>query len=132
MTLHELENTYPNGFHDSELVSVSVDFPTRTCWIELDIDCNDPDPNVFTRVKIKLSGLCLFIFEEPDAHDWMLAGNPIWTSGSETTAQLLPDLDRYQINAPPNSFFYSFFLHEPNCFLHLAATDAQLELALAK
>jgi hypothetical protein len=132
MTLQELENTYPNGFHDSELVSVSVDFPARTCCIELDVDCGDPDPNVYTRTRVKLSGLSLFIFEPLDAQSGMFSGTSLWVDGHETTLKLLPDLEQYRTSAPANSFFYSFFLREWNCFLHLGATDARLTPASAE
>ena len=54
MTIEELEETLPNGFHDSQIVSISVNFLVGTCCIELDVDHDDPDPDVFKRMKLQL------------------------------------------------------------------------------
>ncbi len=47
MTIEELEDTLPNGFHDSCLVSVSVDFLTAACvwflmWILITLTLSRP------------------------------------------------------------------------------------------
>jgi hypothetical protein len=129
VTIEELENEFPNGFHDAHLVGMAVDFPAKSLRIELDVDCDDPDPNVYTRIKFRLTGLSLFIVEPPYLRIPLSYGDTIWTSGNETSDKMLPGLETYRKNTPAGSFFYSFFLNHWNCFVHVAATNAELESA---
>lgn len=131
MTIEELENTLPNGFHDSYLVSVAVDFISGTCSIYLDVDFDDPEQPalpapVFRRMKLHLTGLRLFIFEPPDVRIPFSGGETVWASGYSTTEKILPNLESYRKTAPSGTFFYSFFLSYYNSFIHLAATEAEL------
>jgi len=126
MTMDELEDTLPNGFHDSFLVSASVDYPAATACLEIDVDADDPDPEVFQRVKLKLKGLCLFIIDPPDLSQNFSFGDTEWINGDVTTEALLPKLEMYRQSVPAGSFFYSFFLRNWNSFIHVAAQDAEL------
>jgi hypothetical protein len=127
MTIAELEDKLPNGFHDSYLVSVSADFASATCCLEIDVDYDDPDPNVFRRMRLRLRGLSFIAMEPPDPKDSLPVKDTICISGGPTTEKMLPDLGVYCKSAPPGTFFYSFFLRDRNAFIHLAATDASLE-----
>ncbi|MGO8795925.1 MAG: hypothetical protein ACLQLC_13975 [Candidatus Sulfotelmatobacter sp.] len=130
MTIPELENKLPNGFHDSFLVSLTANFTAGTACIELDVDHDDPDPEAFRRMTLRLKGLSLFVVDQPDVRSALSFGRTIWVSGHETDEKMMPNLEAYRKNAPAGSFFYSFFLHHWNCFIHLAATDAELDPAL--
>jgi hypothetical protein len=127
VTIEELENKYPNGFHDAHLVAVTVDFPSGAASFELDIDCDDPDPNVYTRIKFRLTGPFLFIVDPPDTRISLSYGDTIEASGYKTSDEMLANLESYRKNAPPRSFFYSFFMTHWNCFIHVGATNAELE-----
>jgi hypothetical protein len=129
MTIEELENQLPNGFHDSQLVSLSANLSAGTCCLELDVDYDDPDPDTFRRMKLRLGGVSLLVVEPPSLGGSLLPKDSIWTSGCITSEKILPNLGSYQKNAPPGTFFYSFFLHELNCYLHLGAKEATLENA---
>jgi hypothetical protein len=129
VTIEELENKFPNGFHDAHLVSMTVDFPAESLRIELDVDCDDPDPNVYTRIKFRLTGLSLFIVDPPDLKISLSYGDTIETSGYQTSDKMLSNLETYRKNVPAGSFFYSFYLTHWNCFIHVAATEAELESA---
>jgi hypothetical protein len=127
MTIEELERQLPNGFHDSQLVSLSTNFWAGSCCLELDVDYDDPDPDTFRRMKLQLSGVSLLVLEPPQAKGLLLPKDSIWASGYVTSERVLPNLESYRISAPPGTFFYSFFLHELNCFIRLGAKDASLE-----
>jgi len=124
VTIEELEDKFPNGFHDSHLVGMAVDFPSASARIELDVDCDDPDP---TRIKFRLTGVSLFIVDPPDPRISLSYEDTIWMSGYETSDEILQGFSTYRKNVPPGSFFYSFFLYHWNCFVHFAATNAELE-----
>ena len=129
MTIAELEDRLPNGFHDSYLVSISADFASATCCLEIDVDYDDPNPNVFRRMRLQLRGISFIAMEPPDPKDSLPVEGAIWISGDPTSEKVLPDLKWYRKSAPPGAFFYSFFLRDRNAFIHLAATDASLEHA---
>ena len=125
MTIQELEHTLPNGFHDSFLVGMEVDFVAGTCTLVLEVDYDGPEPEVFRRMKLQLRGLCLFIIDPPDRRYPFSTGR-IQTCGDTTSEQMLPNLESYRKSAPPGAFFYSFYLTYYNCFIHFAATGAEL------
>jgi hypothetical protein len=127
MTIEELENNLPNGFHDSYLIDLRVDFCAATCCIELDVDRDDPGPNSFKRIKLKISGLAMFVMAPPLTQETLLFGESIWISGYATSPEMFADLERYRQRVPAESFFYSFFLHHYNCYIHLAAKEAAME-----
>lgn len=106
---------------------MSVDFPAASVLIEMNLDIDDPNPEAYTRIEFRLTGLSLFIVEPPDVRVSLSCGDTMWTSGCKTSEQILPNLGSYQNNAPAGSFFYSFFLNYWNCFVHVAATNAELE-----
>jgi hypothetical protein len=127
VTIKELEHKFPNGFHDSLLIGITVDFVSGSARIELDVDCDDPDPNIYTRIKLRLTGLSLFVVDPPDVRIPFSYSDSIDTSGYETSDDRLPSLSSYREHAPAGSFFYSFFLPHWNCSVHVAATNAELE-----
>jgi hypothetical protein len=127
VTIEELESRFPNGFHDAQLVGMKVDFAASSVCFELDVDCDDPDPNVITRIKFRLTGLSLFIVEPPDPRIALAYGDTIEASGYDTSDKMLSGFETYRKNVPAGSFFYSFFLSHWNCFIHVAATNAELE-----
>ena len=128
-TIEALENDLPNGFHDSQLVSICTDFLAGTCCLELDIDYDDPDPDTFRRMKLVLGAVSLLIIESPGPGGCLLPQDSIWVSGCVTSEEVLPDLASYRKSAPPGTFFYSFFLHPLNCYIHIGAKQATLEEA---
>jgi hypothetical protein len=126
MTIEELEDKLPNGFHDSFLVRFDVDLAAATCMMELDIDDDDPEPEVFRRMQLWVKGLSIIIVEPPAAQGPLKLGHREWTEGVVTTSNELPNLESYRNRVPSRTFFYSFLLRELDCFIHLAGTDAEL------
>jgi hypothetical protein len=126
MTIEELEDKLPNGFHDSYLVRFDVDLAAATCMMELDVDYDDPDPEVLRRMQLWVKGLSIIIVEPPAAHTPLKLGDREWTEGVVTTTNELPNLESYRKRVPPGTFFYTFVLRDLDCFIHLAATDAEL------
>ena len=61
----------------------------------------------------------------PEKFNQLLSlGEKIGTSGNVSSEKMLPNLDVYGSDAPPGSFFYSFYLDHLNTFIHVAATEA--------
>ncbi|MBZ5571308.1 MAG: hypothetical protein LAO09_05450 [Acidobacteriia bacterium] len=127
MTISELEDKLPNGFHDSYIVSVAMDFLAGTCRIELDVDYDDPDPDTLRRMKLQLKDVHLIALGPQDPSSSFSPAGTVWVDGSATTEEIFPNLESYRKNAPQGTFFYSFFLRDANTYMHLAAKEALFE-----
>jgi hypothetical protein len=126
MTIEELEQQLPNGFHDSFLIAFRVDFATGSAFIELDLDFDDPGPNMFRRKTLRLDGLSMFVVEPRDLSSSPSTGGRMWLDGCTSSEQIFPKLQSYKGSSTRGTFFYSFFLREWNSFIHIAATNAEL------
>jgi hypothetical protein len=72
VNIEELDRTLPNGFHDSCLRHVTVDYEAQTASLALDIWIGDVDapPGAererLRTARLELLGLEYFIVEAPD------------------------------------------------------------------
>src|SRR5580704_6466135 len=62
MTLRELEDTLPNGFHDAQIGSIAVDFLTASATLRLKILTSLPDTEketgvLYREIAVQLKGL---------------------------------------------------------------------------
>jgi hypothetical protein len=135
MTLDEIARTLPNGFHDSEIRGVTVNYERRIAEIEMTLDYTSPDgpvPWPPTRdAKVVLRGLKYLAIEPPAHHypfddaralDVSDAYNSIGTDASGRRL-VSPEL----LAAPPHqAFATSFFVNDWNSFIHVAADEAEL------
>ncbi len=124
MTIEELEDTLPSGFHDARLRRIDVNFAQATCVLDLEVDFGDFDK----LVRVFVTGVILCVLEPEDIRTFgsRLEGSRV--DGFPTTERMWPSLNDYRSMAPANAFFYSFFLNANNSFLHLAGTGAKLDI----
>ena len=127
MTLEEIEQSLPSGFHDSSIFSVRLDYVQRTAELDLEIwvaGSDDEDIEQYSRATLYISGLIYFVIEPPGppntSHD-----APTLVDGSsselERDAQLPKPL-------PAGAFKYWFFVSSWNSFIHIAALTAELKV----
>jgi hypothetical protein len=127
MTLEELELKLPNGFHDVLLTSITRSYSDGTCVLDLQVDDeSETGEEVLLTFKVLLTGLSFMVMEAPDANRRFGEVGAERISGFETTERYLSSLEALRVKTPPGSFFYSFFMDDLNCSLHVAATDAKL------
>jgi hypothetical protein len=126
MTIEELERRLPDGFHDIYLLRFAVDLTLNTCAFDFKVDFQESRK----LVKLSLRGLSLCVVEPsyPDIDYFPSEARPVLVKGVPTSEKILPSLTAYSKLAPPGSFFYSFFLDSRNSFIHVGATDAELEI----
>ncbi len=122
MTIEELNHTLPNGFHDAELFSVSVDYERGVCVLGLEIDLDSSG----ARVELILTGLVYCEVQVPDASYPFAGSGSVEVSGCVTTEQVLHSFADLRRMSPPETFFYSFFVKTWNSFIHIAAKSAEL------
>jgi hypothetical protein len=133
MTLAELEDTLPNGFHDAFLYGLAVDYKDQevNLDVELDFGSDDdlPDVSDYKRAEVKISGLEIFIVDPPDScpQYGTLGGDELAMNGFVTASDeyWIGRIDPKLIKAAgADAPFYSFFVSSWNSCIHIAAKDA--------
>lgn len=138
MTLAELENTLPSGFHDSALTGLSIDYARRAARLDVSLKVGDPDGPREQRddvrdAQINISGLVFFVIDPPSsaaAYDFDSPG-ALWLSdGHETRSipEFTKSIGKSLLDAVPvDAFVQSFFVHDWNSYIHIAARDCAMK-----
>jgi len=131
MTLDEIAATLPNGFHDAELQTVAIDYPTSEARLILDLWIGDmggteAERESYRLAEVTLSGLAFWISEPPDArYPYSDIGahridiGSVDTLKSKRPAELPP--------APIGTFTNWIYVTDWNAFIYFAAKRASLE-----
>ena len=120
MNLFELAESLPNGLHDAELRSVSIDYLERTAILELEIWVDDKDIlEIYRPARITLTGLVYFAIEPP-YHSY-----PFRDAGALTI-----DLSRPEkpfVAGCESESAFRLFISDFNSFIYADAPEAELE-----
>lgn len=68
MTMEEIAESLPNGFHDSSIVGVRLDYVQRTAEIDIELWLSSPgeaDQEKYRRATLFISELIYFVIEAP-------------------------------------------------------------------
>ena len=68
MTMEEIAESLPNGFHDSSIVGVRLDYVQRTAEIDIELWLSSPDEadqEKYRRATLFISELIYFVIEPP-------------------------------------------------------------------
>lgn len=135
MKLSELENTLPNGFHDSALTSFEVDYVRRILRAKLSLKVGVPDDSRETRndgrdAVVEITGLIFLVMDPPDNTRDFSAGGEAWIAdGYETTS--IPQFTRHLTELlealPEGAFAHSFFVNDWNSYLHIAGANCSVQ-----
>jgi hypothetical protein len=138
MTLEELAHRLPSGFHDSTLRGLSIDYERRTLRLDVSLKVGDPDGPREQRddirdAEVEISGVVFFVIDPPcpdPAYDFVSAGEVWIGDGYETRSipKFAEAIDEKLLNAvPEGAFVQSFFVHDWNSFVHVAARDCAMK-----
>ena len=128
MNFHELEDSLPNGFHDAELKSVTMNYVNRTLCLDMYVFIGELDSpemrEVYRPARITLENVAYFVIESPDeSRPWNRPGAIRIDTGLGTPSQsqnLVP-------GAPAKTIASWIYLNELNRFILFAAESAILE-----
>lgn len=138
LTLVELENKLPNGFHDAEFFSFEVDYVAGVVKFHLNLLVGwpgDPEPErqAYQEASLVVSGACFCSIQPPDStYNFLPDGKPICVSGDLAKADHLPSLPDLIAKCPGDTWSYRFFVHDWNAFIYIAGRDAELTWVGAK
>ena len=128
MTFEELENELPNGLHDAEVRSISVDYARRSLALELSIWVGSMDDSperreAYKTGRLEVSGLIFLAMEPPDAR------YPYRVESRLTVDSVDPrrSLDAELLGSiPGDAFCRGFFVVQWNACLHFAGKHAEM------
>jgi len=127
MTFEELAEKLPNGFHDSKIREIKVDFVARSVSVCMDLLVGLPHtstPEGYRAGTLKLEPTYLFFIEPPDpAYDFIPNGSPLSASGNSVKVGGDTKIDSLLSVLPANAAVYLFFLDNWNSYLYLAGGE---------
>lgn len=129
MTFQELEDSLPNGLHDAEVHSISVNYVQRVLTIDLAVWVGNMNqsPEVretYREASIRLSGLYFFVAEAPDPKYPFAEAEGLRIDGCDRRERLSEQLVGM---LPSDLFLRSVWVNEWNAFMHIAAREASFE-----
>ena len=132
MTMGEIESRLPAGFHDAELLNLSIDYSRAEAKIEFSLwTPSEEETEHYSAASLSLEGLQYLIIEPP------LPNGGYKTDGE----QYQSSVDGYVAAEHPSSvavnlpdthegkFSHSLFVFGWNASIHIAAASARLEPA---
>ncbi len=132
MTLEELADTLPNGLHDAQVSSVSIDYVRREARLIIDLWVGVPSEeeevrDAYREGELKLSGLVYWIIEPPDVSYPFGESKQLWVdAGSLGSASFKPSV-KLPEPLPSGAFASWIFVQDWNSFMFVAAMDVSLE-----
>jgi hypothetical protein len=124
VTLQEIEEQLPWGFHDSYWVRFEIDWQAQTATLDLRAPM-DKHQETFRLARILIKGLRFATFSEPtDSMALPPTVNDLpWIDGRPGAAK---DLEARLPSVPDGYFLHHIYVRETWQFLHLCGRDATL------
>lgn len=131
MHFNEIENSLPNGFHDSDVLEIHTDYINRIVKIIMDISMDTPDDKLeigTKRAELVVEELEYLIIDLPDDSGnyryWEPKG--LWIdSGDFDSSGPKPKVELPQLRNK-SGFRVWFFVNNWNSFIYFAAGKASL------
>jgi hypothetical protein len=135
VTLIELENSLPNGFHDSALTSFEVDYTGRNLRARVSLKVGLPDDPRETRndgrdAMVEITGLVFLVIDPPDSKRDFSTRGEVWIADGHETAsipQFTQHLNELIKALPEGAFAHSFFVSDWNSYIHVAGVDCSVK-----
>jgi hypothetical protein len=129
MTFEELDQRFPNGFHDAEISRVAVDYENRTVTLTMDLRGNLPESenaHEYRRAFLTASDFYYFSIEAPHVdHLSYRRGSKITVAGYSEDETQFPAFRQVMPTLPVGAFCCRFYVHDWNSFIHIAAKTSQ-------
>src|SRR5260370_42353834 len=97
MTFEELAQKLPNGFHDVEILTISMDFVNRSIVLGMNLLVGmpgDPDPERYRPGALRVVSPYLLFIEPPDPrYHFVPDGSPLNASGNSVKVGQNAEID---------------------------------------
>ena len=122
----------PNGFHDSYLEKLTIDYLERKAVFDLDVWIGDleskeeSEREAYRKARLELFNLRYCVIEPPHPLYPFDEGKPLWIDAWPDA-----ELDNRPTNLPKilaeEAFAYAIWVNNWNSYIHVAADDASFE-----
>ena len=135
MTLEEVAASLPNGFHDADIKSISIDYVAGTAtfdlevWVGDDSAVKEEERELYRAARLILSYLLFCVIEPPDPRYEYYERKALWVDDASRGAASISTTAKLPSPLPENSFVYWFFVNNWNSFIYVAAMAARLEFS---
>lgn len=127
MTVEDIANSLPNGFHDALLESFQADYMKRTLSFDLQIDLTTETDikNRYRRAQLKVTGL-VYVSVEPPGARYLADANEFVIDTGDFSGGRAPN-PAIALDLLPEGVSASWmFVDAWNSFIHFAAAEAHL------
>jgi hypothetical protein len=130
LTLDELDEALPNGFHDAQIFSFELDYVAAIAKFRMNLlvgwpDDPEPERQAYQEATLVVSGLCFCSIDPPSpTYPFVPDGQPICVSGDPAKPDNLPSFPGLAAKLPHGTWCYRFFVHDWNAFIHIAGREA--------
>ncbi|HET6934443.1 MAG TPA: hypothetical protein VFI72_06360 [Candidatus Angelobacter sp.] len=132
MTLTEIDDQLPNGFHDAEVGQFSWNFAEGIALFDLILWTGTQDsPEIYRRGRIELQQISFIVLEPPqvrssDPKPYRSSVGSLQVDGVLTDETNLANFRKLKQELAPSTEIFSFYVVNWNSFIHVAANDAKL------
>ncbi len=132
MKLIEIDNSLPNGFHDSYIHSIQLDYEKRKAIFKINIWIGDLSSDiedireVYRAGELVISDMIFFVIDPPDSSYKYFDGTPLWVDGGPMESIEKSPLVPLPKDLPIGSFTYLFYVRNWNASFYIAGMEAEL------
>lgn len=132
--IERIAATLPNGFHDSELTALSLNYQKRAMTLELLIWIGKSESSDLGERERRepavliVSGLDFCVIERPDFKYPYLDNEGLTIQSGSGNTQNVTFFER----VPDDAFGHWFFVNQWNSFIYFVARDVQFESTKSK
>jgi hypothetical protein len=133
MTLAEIHDALPNGFHDAEIEEFSWNFCADVAVFTVDfwVATEETDREERRRGTVQLRGLVFLTIDPPSPSPfgpkpYRCGPETLQIDGIPTTAEIFPKLPELKSDLPQDVGIFSFFVNNWNTYIHIATQEAKL------
>lgn len=130
MTIDEITDTLPNGFHDAYVFRISIDYAAGEVTFLIEVDLSSPHEKVDVnarRGELKLTGLFYCAIEPPVyslSREYVFAEERLWLSADSSDFSELKECPKLPEPIPDGGFRHWVYDSTHNSFIYVAAMNA--------
>jgi hypothetical protein len=133
MTIEEIGDSLPNGFHDADIYSINIEYGKEEATFLIDVDLSSFEGPVDIPHReglLKLTGLLYCVIEPPTgsfSKEYVSSPDKLSIASDSSDFSLLHSSPKLPEPLPDGSFRHWFFITSHNSFIYVAAMDASFE-----
>jgi hypothetical protein len=133
VTIDEINDGLPNGFHDSHVLRIGIDYAAGEVTFLIDVDLTLPRVKVDVptrRGELKLTGMLYCVIEPPRcslSKEYLFSEDNLWLAADSSDFGELEEFPKLPEPIPDGGFKHWFYDNNHNSFIYVAAMNASFQ-----